>query len=344
MSSFDAILSDLQAGRYAPVYFLQGEEPYFIDLIAGFIEEHALPEQARGFNQTVVYGRDVAVADILNHARRFPMMSERQVVIVKEAQNIGDLAREAGQKMLEKYLVQPQPSTILVLCYKYKTLDKRRTLYKTIEKNAVFFDARKLYDNQLPGWIQSYVRAKGQRITEKAVHMLADYIGNNLERLSNEIDKILINFNGTVEITDAHVQQFVGISKEYNVFELQRAIASGNRSRAFAIAAYFEANPKNNPVIPVIAILFTFFSRLLLLHHTGCGTEQKAAALLKVNPFFAREYLDAMRHYPLTAVIRNIGHLRLADLQSKGVGFSGGTESEILRELIFKLMYRGENR
>lgn len=337
MNTVEGILADLAANRIAPVYFLQGEEVYFIDRISTYIESNLLAEASKSFNLIVLYGRDISMADLLSNARRFPMMSDRQVVVVREAQNMTDLGKEAGQKMLEQYLRQPQPSTILVICYKYKTFDRRRSFTKTLEKHTVFFDARKLYDNQLPAWIADYVQTRGYRISDKAVQMLTDYIGNNLERLCHEIDKTLLNIAESVEITDDIIQRYVGISKEYNAFELQKAIAEGNRAKAFTIAAYFDANPKNNPIIPVIALLFSFFNRILLLHHHGAYSEQKAAVLLKINPFFAREYINALRIYPPELVLRCIRHLHCADLQSKGVN-AAIPDGEILRELIFKLM------
>lgn len=335
----ESVLKDLKAGRFAPVYFLQGDEPYFIDQISGFIEKHALSEADKGFNQVVMYGKDVDIAGILNNARRYPMMAERQVVIVKEAKDIQDLNKQEGQAMLEAYVKSPLPSTVLVFCHKYKTLDGRKAVTKTLDKHAVLVTTKKLYDNQVPDWIQTYVNSTGFTIERKAAFMLTEYIGNDLERLTNEIDKVLINFQEKVQIDAALIQKYVGISKEYNVFELQKALGVRDVLKANRIVQYFEANPKNHPVIPIIAMLFSFYSRLLLIHHAGERSEAGVARILKINAFFAKEYLVAIQKYSLPVVIRNIGFLRVADLQSKGIDSGGMTEGQLLKELVFKLMH-----
>lgn len=335
----EAVVKELQAGNYSPVYFLQGEEPYYIDFITAYIEKNALPESARSFNQVVMYGKDVSMADIINNAKRFPMMSDRQVVIVKEAQNIQDFGKENATKMLENYIQNPLPSTILVFGYKYKTLDRRKVLAKAIEKQAILVNSAKIYDNKVPGWIKKYIETKQYKITEKAVVMLAEYIGNNLERLANEIDKMLINFKEPVEIDDHTIQKYIGISKEYNAFELQRAIVFKDIVKANRIINYFEANPKNNPVIPIIAIIFNLFTKVLLIHHSQNYSEQHVVSLLKINRFFVKEYIVAAQNYPIHKVLANIHFLRVADLQSKGVNNSSATDAQILKELIFKLMH-----
>lgn len=335
----ESVLKDLKAGRYAPVYFLQGEEPYFIDKIAGYIEKHALSEAEKGFNQVVMYGKDVDVAAILNNARRYPMMSERQVVIVKEAKDIQDLNKADGQTMLENYVKNPQPSTVLVICHKYKTIDGRKSITKTLDKHAVFVTAKKLYDNQVPDWINQYVTDAGFTIERKAAFMLTEYIGNDLERLTNEIDKVLINFQTKIQIDASIIQKYVGISKEYNVFELQKALSLRDVVKANRIVQYFESNSKNHPVIPMIAMLFSFYSRLLIIHHSGERSEAGIARLLKINPFFAKEYVTAVQYYSLPLVIRNISFLRKADLQSKGIDSGSLTEGQLLKELVFKLLH-----
>ncbi|MFP4092892.1 MAG: DNA polymerase III subunit delta [Cyclobacteriaceae bacterium] len=338
----DLVMKALKKQEYAPLYFLQGDEPYFIDQIADYIEQHALNEADRGFNQMVMYGKDVDMSTILGNARRYPMMSERQVVIVREAQEVQDLNNKNGQQMMEAYIKNPMPSTILVFCYKYKTLDGRKPLAKLLDKLAILVESKKMYDNQLPVWIAGYVKERGFMISDKAVQMLADYIGNNLERMVNEIEKVLINFSqGTEEgsITPDIIQKYVGISKEYNVFELQRALAVRDVLKANRIIQYFEANQKANPIIPIIALLFTFYSKLLLIHQSADQSERGIAATLKINPFFAKEYKVASVNYPLPKVIRNIHYLRVADQHSKGIGWAGGGEAEILKELIFKLMH-----
>jgi DNA polymerase-3 subunit delta len=335
----ESVLQEIKAGRLAPVYFLQGDEPYYIDQIADYIEKNVLNETEKGFNQMVLYGKDAPMAIILNQARRFPMMSERQVVIVKEAQDIPDLGREEGKKLIESYVKNPLPSTILVFCHKYKTLDGRSALAKVIDKHAVLINTKKLYDNQLPDWIEQYVKSTGNAIDSKAAFMLAEYIGNDLARLANEVQKLLLNFKEKVTIDSALIQKYVGVSKEYNTFELQKALAIRDVVKANQIILYFEGNPKNNPVILVIAFLFSYYSKLLLLHHQQAYQEAAVAKVLGLHPFVAKEYLPALRNYPPHKVIENIGWIQQADLQSKGVVGGSMSDGQILKELVFRLMH-----
>ena len=338
-ASPETVLKDLKQNKYAPVYFLDGDEPYYIDLIANYIEQHALNEADKGFNQIVMYGKDAQVNQVVSNARRFPMMAERQVVLVKEAQELQDLGKADAQKLLESYVQNPLPSTILVLCHKHKNFDKRKALYKAFGKNGVVISTKKLYDNQVPNWIEQYVKGEGHDISPKAVQMLNEYIGNNLERLVNEIKKILINFEGTVTIDDGHVQKYVGVSKEYNVFELQKAISFKDVVKANTIITYFAANPKDHPIIPMIALLYGYFSKLLIVHHSKDKSDKGIAAQLKINPYFVKEYIAASRNYSLGKVVNVIHYLRQADLQSKGVDSGSATGGEIMKELIFKILH-----
>ncbi len=335
----ESILSDLKNRKYAPVYFLQGEETWYIDQITDYIEGHVLSDAEKGFNQTILYGRDVAMNEVLTHARRFPMMAERQVVIVKEAQNVSDINREKGQKLLCDYLENPVPSTVLVFCHKNKALDKRKALGKAVEKHAIALTTKKLYDNQVPGWVENYIGSKGFSANTKAIQMLADSIGADLERLSNEIDKILINFKDPVQIDEQIVHKYVGISKDYNVFELQKALIVKDVLKANKIVNYFEANPKKNPILPVIAILFSFFSKLLIAHHAQDKSERNLASLLRVSPYFVKDYLIALKHHSLPAVINSIHHIKQADLRSKGIDNASMAEGQILKELVFRLLH-----
>lgn len=337
-SSYQQIAKHLKAREYAPVYLLHGDEPYYIDKISDEIEANVLTDAEKGFNQTIVYGKDVDVAALLNHARRFPMMSDKQVVIVKEAQVVSDLLKEDGIKMMEGYLQNPLPSTILVFNYKHKTLDKRTKLAKAFEKYAVVMESKKLYENQVADWVFAYVKEKGFTIGEKAAFLLSQYIGNNLERLSHEIDKILINFKEPLRIETGHIQKYVGISKEYNAFELQKAIATQDMPMAIRIANYFEANPKNNPLLPVISTIYSLFSKLLIVHKEDNKSDNHIASVLGIHRFFAGEYTLAARNYPIPKVIENIGHIRQADLASKSIGTGTITQGQVLRELIYKLM------
>jgi len=332
------ILADLRKNIYAPVYFLQGEETYYIDLIADYIEEHALTEAEKGFNQVVVYGKDASMAAILTHARRFPMMAEKQVVIVKEAQDIQDLNKEVGAKLLLDYLARQVPSTILVFCHKHKSLDKRKELGKKIDKFAVVLSTKRIYDNQLPEFVLEYTKEKKVAIEEQAIQALCEFVGTDLHRLANEIDKLVISLPAGSGITVDQVMRQVGISKEYNIFELQRAILKGDSLLANKIVNYFESNTRKNPIIPVVAFLYSFFSKLLMASQALDTSEKGIASELKVSPYAARDYTFALRRYPLPKIIDIISCLKDADLKLKGVNTGSIPEGQIFRELIWRVM------
>lgn len=337
-ASVKKIMTDLKAGKYAPVYFLQGEETFYIDMIANYIEEHALPPAEKGFNQVVVYGKDAAMATILTHARRFPMMAEKQVVIVKEAQEIQDINKESGSKLLLDYLKNPVPSTILVFCHKHKSLDKRKELGKKIEQYTTALTCKKIYDNQLPEFVGEYAREKKITIDDRAVMALCEYVGNDLHRLANEIDKLLIAAQGN-NITVEQVMNGVGVSKEYNIFELQKALIRKDTLLANKIVNYFEANTRKNPVIPVVAFLFSFFSKLLAASQCTDKSEKGLVSALKISPYAAKDYLSALRQYPAEKIVFTIASLKDADLKLKGVNSGSDSEGQILRELIFRIVY-----
>lgn len=337
-ASVKKIMSELRAGKYAPVYFLQGEETFYIDLIANYIEDNALPPAERSFNQVILYGKDVAMAGVLTHARRFPMMAEKQVVIVKEAQEIQDLNREIGSKLLLDYLKNAVPSTILVFCHKHKTLDKRKELGKKIDQYTTALTCKKVYDNQLPEFVSEYAREKKIAIEDRAVMALCEYVGNDLHRLTNEIDKLLIAAQGN-SITLEQVMNGVGVSKEYNIFELQKAIIRKDTLLANKIVNYFEANTRKNPVIPVVAFLYAFFSKLLAASQLTDRSEKGLVSHLKISPYAAKDYLSALRQYPADKIIHTISSLKDADLKLKGVNSGSDTEGQILRELIFRIVY-----
>lgn len=338
MSDYQRILGDLKKGMYAPVYFLQGEETFYLDSIIKYIEQNALEESQKGFNQLVLYGKDTNLVDVIGAARRYPMMGDRQVVIVKEAQEIKEWNKEDKQTLVTNYLENPLPSTVLVFGYKYKSLDKRTKLGKAFEKHAVFLNAKKMYDDKIPDWIRSYCKSNQVNMEEQAVMMLSENIGNNLQRLSNEIEKLILNVKEGEPITSQMVQKFVGISKDYNIFELQKALSALNRRKALTIAQYFAANPGNNPMVLIVYSLFSYFTKLLMIHQATDKSDRTIASLIGVNPFFVREYLMASRNYPINKVIQNIRYLHEADLQSKGIGFATKKEGPILTELVYKLM------
>jgi DNA polymerase III subunit delta len=332
------IWTDLKARKFAPVYFLQGEESFYIDMISNYIEANALSDAEKGFNQVVLYGKDVTMAAILTNARRFPMMAERQVVIVKEAQDIQDLNKEIGSKLLLDYLTKQVPSTILVFCHKHKSLDKRRELGKKIDQYAVMLNTKKMYDNQLPEFVYEYLGDKKVSMDDRAVQVLCEYVGNDLHRLANEIDKLIISLPPGASIGVDQVMNQVGVSKEYNIFELQKAILQRDALLANKIVNYFESNTKKNPMIPVVAFLYSFFSKLLAVTTASDKSEKGLASELKVSPYAVRDYTLALRQYPQPKIIDNIAALKDADLKLKGVNTGAADEGQIFRELVWRIM------
>jgi len=333
----DTVLKDLEARKFSPLYFLHGEEPFPIDQITNWLEKKALPESERGFNQTVVYGKETSISTILESARRFPMMAQYQLIVVKEAQELPDFNRKESQERLSNYAKKPVPSTILVFAYK-KKLDGRTELTKTLDKFAVLVETKPLYDNQIPNWIRDYCKQHQFPIQEKAVHVLAEYIGNDLSRIANEIDKIRINYSAGTEITDDMVMKYVGISKEYNVFELQTALANRDVLKANQIVQYFADNTKTNPIIPVLSNLFQYFVKILLVHQHKSKPKEELAKILKVNPYFVGEYLTAAQHYSLGKTLQVISLIQQADLHVKGID-SVTEESGVMKELTYKILH-----
>ena len=336
--SVKEVMAALKAKKFAPVYFLQGEESYFIDLISDYIENHALSEAEKSFNQVIVYGKDVSMPTILTHARRFPMMAEKQVVIVKEAKDIQDINKEIGIRLLLEYLKQPVPSTILVFCHKHKSLDKRRELGKNIQKLAATISSKKLYDNQLPDFVSEYAHEKGIKIEDQAIQILCEYVGNDLSRLTNEFDKLVISLKGGEVITTDYVMSQVGVSKEYNVFELQKSLVHRDTLTAAKIVNYYAQNTRKNPVIPVVAFLYSFFSKLLIASQASDKSNKGLLSVLKINPYAIRDYSEALRFYPDYKIAENISYLKEADLKLKGVNAGSMEDSQVLRELIYRLM------
>ncbi|PSL07550.1 DNA polymerase III subunit delta [Cecembia rubra] len=338
-SKAEDVLKDLKSGKYAPVYFLQGEEPFFIDQISNFIEKNAISEHEKGFNQVLMYGKEAPMNVILSNARRFPMMADRQVVIVKEAQNIPNLGKDEVDTLLLNYLQNPLPSTILVFAHKYKKLDGRKPLAKELDKKAVLVNSEKIKDYQLPAWIEAYVKSQNHVIDSRTSSFLADSIGNNLEVIVNELAKIFINFTEPTTLTKDHIQKYVGINKEYNNFELLNAIGFRDVVKANKIIHYFAQNPKSNPLIPMIILIFNYFSKIALVNSNANLGEAELAKILGINPYFLKDYKTAAKNYHLGKVIDCFGYIQEADLRSKGVESGGMDEAEILREMIFKIMH-----
>lgn len=333
MDDVKQLVTDIKSGNIKPIYLLMGEEPYYIDKISEFIEQTVLTEEERGFNQMILYGRDVAVEDIVSNAKRFPMMAERQVVIVKEAQ---DLSRTFDK--LDDYAKNPQPSTVLVLCYKYKTVDKRKAVYKAIKKSGVVFESKKLYDNQVPDWIKRVLSPKGYAITPKASQLLVEFLGTDLGKINNELEKLQIVLPKNTQITPEHIEENIGISKDYNNFELRKAIGARDSKKAFKIVQYFADNPKDNPMVVTVALLFNFFSQLLQLHGMNDRNPRSVASALRVNPYFVNEYLDAARNFPMRKVSQVVALLREFDVKSKGVNSNAVPQGDLLKELLVKIL------
>ncbi|MAP80726.1 MAG: DNA polymerase III subunit delta [Aequorivita sp.] len=324
------IINDIKKGHTKPMYFLMGNEPYYIDGISKYIEENVLTDAEKGFNQMVLYGRDISVDDIVSNAKRFPMMAEKQVIIVKEAQ---DLSRTIEN--LLAYAQNPQPTTILVLCYKYKTLDKRKKLVKAIAETGVIFESKKLYENQVPDWIKRVLAGKGYTITPKAAQMLVEFLGTDLSKVNNELEKLQLILKPGEQITPQIIEENIGISKDFNNFELQNAIGAKDIKKAFAIIQYFAQNPKNNPLLMTVALLYSFFTKLLKYH--ALSNKREAAKVLGVNPYFVKDYQTAARNYPMKKVSAIIGVLKEIDLKEKGVGAANLSQADLLKELLVKI-------
>jgi DNA polymerase-3 subunit delta len=310
-----------------------GDEPYFIDRLAGYFERDLLQEEEKSFNQQVFYGRDVEIGQIIEAAKRYPMMAERQLVLVKEAQ-----ALSRNIEKLLPYAENPQPSTVLVFCYKYKSLDKRTKLYKTLNKNGVVFESKRLYENQVPAWIESSLKEKGHPIAPKASHMLVEFLGTDLGKIDKELEKLTLIVEPGKPITPEIIEENIGISKDFNNFELQNAIGERDIPKAHRIVNYFGQNPKDNPMVVTTAILHNFFAKILQYHSLGDKSKNNVASKLGVNPFFVKDYAMAARNIPMKKASQNIAFLRQADAMSKGVGAANVPQGDLLKELLVKIM------
>ena len=332
MSSINQLFSEIKENKLAPIYFLMGEETYYIDLISDYIESHVLTEQEKGFNQVILYGKDVSVQDIISHAKRYPMMADRQVVIVKEAQN---LSKTIDQ--LIDYVKNPQTSTVLVFKYKYKTLDKRKALYKSLFKSAVLFDSKRIYEDKVPSWIQNFLKSKGVAITPKAALMLTEFLGNDLSKIVNELNKLIIVIGINNQITPELVEQNIGISKDFNNFELQKSLGNLDHKKAYKIVNYFAQNPKQHPFVLTISILYMYFTKLMKLHTVGVKNPTILSKTLGVNPYFINEYIAVSKNFPMRRISGVLETLRIYDLKSKGVD-SNISHKDLYNELIYNIL------
>jgi DNA polymerase-3 subunit delta len=332
------LLDKIRKKEFEPVYLLHGEESYFIDTICDAIEANALSEEERAFNQTVLYGKDATHTAVLDSARRFPMMAPRQLVLLKEAQEMKDL------DMLKSYVEKPAPTTVLVICYKYKRLAMNTSIGKTLSKHALVFEAKKLYDNKIPAWVTQYLKQARIDIDGQTAATIAEHLGTDLSKVANELDKLKINLPAGSSVTAKHIEEYIGISREYNVFELQKALGERDTAKVFRIVQNFAANPKKNPFVLVISNLYNFFSKVYMLHFLRQASDSEIMKSLKVhNAFFLKDYRIAARNYPLPRAEKVLALLHEYDLKSKGVDFNSTNtdEGELLRELAWRILHDG---
>ncbi|MCF8322952.1 MAG: DNA polymerase III subunit delta [Flavobacterium sp.] len=326
------IVNDIKNGNIKPIYFLMGEESYFIEKLSQYIEDTFLSEDEKGFNQTVLYGRDVTIEEVISTAKRYPMMAERQVVIVKEAQ---DLSRTIDK--LETYVENPMLSTVLVFCYKYKTLDKRKKMTKLLDKVGVVLESKKLYENQVGDWIKRVLSGKNYTIEPKANAMLVEFLGSDLSKISNELEKLQIILPEGSTITPKHIEENIGFSKDFNNFELLNALGSRNQLKAYQIVQYFAENQKANPLVVTTSTVFGFFVKILKYHGLKDKNPRNVASVLGVSPYFLKDYDVALKNYPMRKVSQIVTTLRELDIKSKGVNANALSTSDLLREMLFKV-------
>jgi DNA polymerase-3 subunit delta len=332
--TYEEIISDLKKRIFKPVYFLAGEEPFYIDQITEYIEDKVLPEAEKAFNQIIMYGDDTNIPSIIDTARRFPMMASHQVIIIKEAQSLKKL------EDLVIYLEKPLHSTILVFSYKYKTLDKRTKLFKTLETHGVYFESARIRDYLIPGWIERYLMTKGIKTDPSASAMLTEYLGTDLHKIVNELDKLIITLpREKPVITTSLIEKNIGISKDYNNFELQKAVGEKDILKANMIIQYFANNPKENPITLTIVSLFGYFSKILTYHYTTDKSKNNVAAALKVNPFFVKDYESSAARYNVAKTVQIISLLRTYDMRSKGFGDPGTEPGDLMKELVYKILH-----
>lgn len=329
--SVEKIISEWKKGVFKPVYWLEGEEEYYIDKAIDYAEHHILDENEASFNLTVFYGKDASWPEVINACRRYPMFAERQVVLLKEAQQMRDIEK------LEGYIDNPLSSTILVVSYKEKKVDGRTKFAKTLKEKAVFISTKKIYDSQLPEWIQELLQSKGLTISQKGLALFADHIGNDLTRIENEIEKISVNLGKRKTITEEDIEDFVGVSKDFNVFELQIALAQKDISKAIRIIQYFKANPKAAPIQLILPSLYTFFSKVFMVYGAHSTDEKAVAASIGVTPFFVKQYMQAAKVYNYEGVEKILLLLHQYNLKSIGVNDVGTEDASLLKEMVYKI-------
>ena len=332
MHTVQSILNEIKAGDIRPLYFLMGEEAFFIDQISTFIETSVLDETQRGFDQTTIYGKDTSIDAIVSSAKRFPMLAERQVIVVKEAQNLSRTIED-----LLPYVKNPQHTTTLVICYKYKSIDKRKALYKALSKAHVVFESKKIYDSKIPSWISVELQKMNLKITPKASYLLSEFLGNDLAKISNELSKLQLVMGDNDLITPELIQINIGISKDFNNFELQKAIAQLDQKKAYQIVRYFSENPNQHPMVLTVATLYSFFSKLMILHTVNDRNPKVLSRAIGVNPYFLNDYTAAAKNFPMRRISSVFQTLRTIDVKSKGVG-ANLKPLDLYQELIFRIL------
>ncbi len=330
---YEEILTNLKKKIYHPIYFLMGEESFFIDQISDYLAENVLAKTEQDFNRHILYGKDVDAHTIITYARRFPMMANYQVVIIREAQNIKKI------EDLEPYVNNPLKSTILVINYKYKTIDRRKGFAKAVAKKGILFESKKIYENKLPAWITGYLAEQQYHIEPQASAMLAEYLGADLNKVTNELNKLIISLPKNTRITPDHVEKNIGISKDFNVFELQNALGEQNVLKSNQIINYFAANPVSNPLPRTISNLYFYFMKILTYHFLEDKSQNAVASSLQVNPYFVPSYVAAAKRYPVKKVVEIMAVLREFDMKSKGLGNVSSDMADLQKEMIYKILH-----
>ena len=329
------ILSDWKKNMFKPLYWLEGEEEFYIDEVMDYAEKKILSEADAQFNLSIFYGKDANWADVLNSCRRYPMFAERQVVLLKEAQQMKDIDK------LEGYIEKPLGSTVFVVSYKGKTIDGRSRIAKLIKKNGEVFLSKKIYENQLPSWTNGYVQSKGYQITPRALTLLVDHIGNDLSRIANEVEKLSINLGNEKNITEDDIEKYIGVSKEYNIFELQHALSKKDLAKAIRIIQYFEANPKAAPIQLVLPSLYNYFTKILVIYQMNDKSEKALRPIFYNNPFLVQQAMDMLMNYSYAEaeqVIMLLHHYNLKSIGIKNYGTSGGS---LMKEMVYKIIKTG---
>ena len=340
MNLIKQIENDIKNNTYSPVYLFMGEEEYYIDYLTKLIINNSLQDHEKDFNLNILYGKDTLISDIISISKQYPVMSERKLVVVKEAQDLSKKDAEGNSlDDLINYVNNPLKSTILILNFKHKSLDKRKAIYKAILKNGLIYESKRLYENQAQDWILSYLKSFDFIIDKKSTFLITELLGTEINKIANELDKLIVLKGKNKTITQDDIEKYIGISKEFNVFELRKAIGERDLFKCMKIIDYFSKNPKSNPLVVVISLVFDFFIKLFIYHSLSDKSDRSIASALKVNPYFVKDYSSAARNYSMKSISSKISILREFDLKSKGLGANNTSNSDILKELIFKLLH-----